>query len=581
MKVLIRNIIFTLKKSFIPFAVNIVIHSMYGILPVLAAYLWKILIDYIQRYMDGSEADTGKVLLYVFIYCASYGVSVALPVAFELIDTLLRNSIKRVAQTQIHNKMDKIPYQQFEDAKTNDYIVNSSQTMVNGIFMYFSLNVTYFISDLISLISSMILLSSYAAELLLVYPILILPVLGYGRVTKLNTQTKLDLTPLRRKKNGYEEYVTDLQYAKDTRVLNCADYFLKKRTEILNSLIEKELKSEKKVMLLQLITSAASALAYGVVLAMGIFLMYTGRITVAEYASMISLVGVVNHVFNRILDEIKNIPAEKLEIESGFKLLDMEEGNYHLSGISADQELSVDHVSFRYPLGDRDILSDINLQIHNGQIAAFVGENGAGKSTLAKVILGLYEPTQGKVCYDHKDISGGVRAEVFALSSAAFEDYNKYALTVEENIALADEINPENLQKAVQLTGADKIILKFDAKEKAFLGKKYGGADLSGGEWQKLALARGYYKESRIVILDEPTASLDPIAEYNMYRQFKEICKDKIGIIITHRLPAASIADYIYYINKGKITEEGTHTSLINQNGEYAKIYALQKELFV
>lgn len=246
MKVLIRNIIFTLKKSFIPFAVNIVIHSMYGILPVLAAYLWKILIDYIQRYMDGSEADTGKVLLYVFIYCASYGVSVALPVAFELIDTLLRNSIKRVAQTQIHNKMDKIPYQQFEDAKTNDYIVNSSQTMVNGIFMYFSLNVTYFISDLISLISSMILLSSYAAELLLVYPILILPVLGYGRVTKLNTQTKLDLTPLRRKKNGYEEYVTDLQYAKDTRVLNCADYFLKKRTEILNSLIEKELKSEKR-----------------------------------------------------------------------------------------------------------------------------------------------------------------------------------------------------------------------------------------------------------------------------------------------------------------------------------------------
>ena len=127
----------------------------------------------------------------------------------------------------------------------------------------------------------------------------------------------------------------------------------------------------------------------------------------------------------------------------------------------------------------------------------------------------------------------------------------------------------------------NKIIMKFDAKEKAFLGKKYGGVDLSGGEWQKLALARGYYKKSRIVILDEPTASLDPIAEYNMYRQFKEICKDKIGIIITHRLPAASIADYIYYINNGKITEEGTHTSLINQNGEYAKIYALQKELFV
>lgn len=349
----------------------------------------------------------------------------------------------------------------------------------------------------------------------------------------------------------------------------------------MNSLIEKELKSEKKVMLLQLITSATSALAYGAVLGMGIFLMHTGRITVAEYASMISLVGVINNVFNKILDEIKNIPAEKLEIESGFKLLDMKEGNYHVSGMSADDELSAENVSFRYPLSDKDTLSNINLNIHNGQIVAFVGENGAGKSTLAKVILGLYEPTQGKVCYDHKDISGGVREEVFALSSAAFEDYNKYALTIEENIALSDEVNHENLQKAVQLTGAEKIILKFDAKEKAFLGKKYGGADISGGEWQKLALARGYYKESRIVILDEPTASLDPIAEYNMYQQFKEICKNKIGIIITHRLPTASIADYIYYINSGKIMEEGTHASLINQNGEYAKIYASQKELFV
>ncbi len=581
MKVLIRNIIFTLKKSFLPFAVNIVIHSMYGVLPVLTAWLWKILIDYIQKYTDGREADVNKVLLYVLIYCTSYGVSVALPVAFEVIDTLLRNSIKRVAQTQIHNKMDKIPYQQFEDTKINDYIVNSSQTMVNGIFMYFSLNVTYFISDIISLISSMILLYSYSAGLLFVYPVLILPVLGYGRVTKLNTQTKLDLTPLRRKMRGYEEYVTDLQYVKDTRILNCADYFLKKRTELLNSFVEKELKSEKKVMLLQFFTSATSALAYGAVLGMGIFLMDTGRITVAEYASLISLVGVVNHVFNRILEEIKNIPAEKLEIESGFQLLDMEEGNYNVSGMSADRELSAEHVSFRYPLSDKDSLSDINLKIQNGQIAAFVGENGAGKTTLAKVILGLYEPTQGKVCYDQKDISGGVREEVFALTSAAFEDYNKYALTVEENIALSDKVNQENLQKAVRLTGADKIILKFDAKEKAFLGKKYGGADLSGGEWQKLALARGYYKESRIVILDEPTASLDPIAEYNMYQQFKEICKNKIGIIITHRLPTASIADYIYYISNGKIMEEGTHVSLIHQNGEYAKIYASQKELFV
>ncbi len=580
MKILFRNVIFTMKNAFLPFLVNVLIHGSFGLLPVLAAYLWKKLIEFIQQYINDGEVSTGNVILYVLLFSSTYGLSVALPVSFEVIDTLLRNSIKKVAQTKIHDKMEKIPYFRFEDATINDYIVNSSQTMVNGIFMYFSLNITYFVSDIISLIASMLLLFSYSKELLLVYPILIIPVLGYAKHLGQSKKTKLELTSLQRKMSGYEEYITDLQYVKDTRMLNCSDYFLEKRRRLLKTMEEKEIFSEKKVMLFRVLMSLLSALSYGTVLAIGIYLMSDGKIQIAEYASLISLVGVISRIYNKVLEEIKNIPAEKIEIEAGFKLLDMPEGNYDESEISLDHDLSLENVSFRYPLSDRDSVADINLKARRGQIIAIVGENGAGKSTLVKLMLGLYEPSCGTVRYDGKSIANVSRNKLFSLSSAVFEDYNKYALNIDENIALSETINTEKLYKVTTFTGADKVIMKFDDKEKTFLGKKYGGADISGGEWQKIALSRGYYKNSSLIILDEPTASLDPITEFTMYKQFREMCNDKIGIIITHRLPAASIANYIYYINNGKITEEGTHLSLIEKNGEYAKIYMSQKELF-
>lgn len=580
MKILLKNVMFTLKHSFLPFAINLLIHGVYGVLPILAAYLWKVVIEDIQKYAFAGGIALYPVLFCVFIYCLSYGLSIALPVAFEVIDTLLRNSVKRVAQTQIHKKMDKIPYGQFEDAKINDSIINSSQTMVNGIFMYFSLNVTYFISDIVSLISSAILLMSYSKVLIFVYPVLMIPLIGYASSMRASAYNKMEITSLKRKMGGYEDYVSDLKYVKDTRILDCTNAFLKKRKDILQTIERSEMKSEKRVIFYQIITSLISAISYGIVLTIGMILMHYEKLSAAEYASLISLVGVINNVFNKVIDEMKNIPAEEVEIEAGFKLLDMDEGSYYETGISADYEVSLEDVGFKYPFSDEYALKNINLNVRKGQIVAIVGENGAGKTTLAKIILGLYEPTEGKACYDKREICKCIREELFSLTSAVFEDYNKYALTIEENISLSEKIEKERLDEALKLTNVDKIIQKFNAGAKTFLGKKYGGSDISGGEWQKIALARGYYAKSKIVILDEPTAALDPLAEYEMYQQFKKICKDRIGIIITHRLPAAAIADYIYYISNGMITEEGSHLSLISQNGEYANVYSAQKELF-
>ncbi len=579
-KILFRNILFTLKNSFTPFFINIVIHCAYGVLPVISAYLWKNLIEYIQGYVRGDDQSFIGMLVYILIYSMSYGLAIALPVSFEAIDTILRNSVKKTAQTQIHEKMERMPYVQFEDPKINDYIVNSSQTMVNGVFMFFSLNVIYFVSRIISLGSSMILLYSYSRELILVYPVLLIPVLAYGKATKDSTQTKLELTTLLRKKRGYEDYISDVVYAKETRILDCSEAFLGKRNSVLKTMENKEFFSEKKVALHQGISSVVSALAHVTALAIGVNLMQRNLINVAEFASVISLTGVIAHLFNKMLDELRNLPAEKLEIEAGFKLLDMPEGKYDVSGVTADKEVLVNNVSFKYPFSSIEAISNINMQVRNGQIIAIVGENGAGKSTFVKVLLGLYEPSNGSVLYDKRNINEIKRNELFGLSSAVFEDYNKYALNIEENVSLSDNTDIEKLRQVMQITGVDCIILKYEDKEKTFLGKVYGGEDLSGGEWQKIALARGYYKDSRIVVLDEPTASLDPIAEYNMYLKFKEICKNRIGIIVTHRIPAASLADYIYYFKAGKIIEEGTHAELIRRNGDYAKTYSLQKELF-
>ena len=238
------------------------------------------------------------------------------------------------------------------------------------------------------------------------------------------------------------------------------------------------------------------------------------------------------------------------------------------------------NVCYGYPGSEKLVLKDLNLRVSAGERIAIVGENGQGKTTLVKLIPRLYEPTAGKILLDGIDLReydlDSLRREIGVI----FQDFVHYDMTARENISVGNiecARDERLLDAAARKSGAAKIIASLPHGYDQMLGKRFSdGMDLSGGEWQKFALARAYLRDAGILILDEPTASLDAVAEYEVFRRFADLTKGKMAFLISHRLSTVRMVDRIVVLNGGQIHEQGTHHQLIASGGTYANMFELQ-----
>jgi ABC-type multidrug transport system fused ATPase/permease subunit len=245
-----------------------------------------------------------------------------------------------------------------------------------------------------------------------------------------------------------------------------------------------------------------------------------------------------------------------------------------------------EHVSFSYPGSDKEVLSDLCFTIRPGETLVLVGLNGAGKTTLIKLLTRLYDPTGGRILLDGKDLRDYDVKDLYRMFGIIFQDFGKYAVTVKENIAFGDfdrEINDEEIRAAARDAAADAYIeqLSFGYETPLMRIFEENGTELSGGQWQKLAIARAFYAKSDILILDEPTAALDPIAEQEIYRQFDQLRSDKTTIFVSHRLSSATVASKILVLEYGKILEEGTHRELMEKGGRYHELFTTQAQRYL
>ncbi|MEA3356969.1 MAG: ABC transporter ATP-binding protein, partial [Patescibacteria group bacterium] len=241
------------------------------------------------------------------------------------------------------------------------------------------------------------------------------------------------------------------------------------------------------------------------------------------------------------------------------------------------------NVSFKYPRSNPYALKDINLKIEPGQEIAIVGENGAGKTTLIKLLLRFYDPTKGTILINGIPLQKVNLKSYYKLLSALFQEYNKYGeLTVKENIYMGkttQRMNMNKIRKAAKLADADKFINNLDHGYNQILNKRFSnGTNLSTGQWQKIALARMFYRDTPVLILDEPTASIDAVAEYKIFKRIYSFIKNKTVIIISHRFSTVRNAKKIYVLDKGKLVESGTHDKLLKLKGKYAEAFKLQAE---
>lgn len=290
-----------------------------------------------------------------------------------------------------------------------------------------------------------------------------------------------------------------------------------------------------------------------------------------------------------ILDKLSVMHKQSLDISTIREFLDWDEP-FDLNGgeriafePNKQYEIRLDDVSFRYPKADKDTLSHINLTVHPGEKLAIVGLNGAGKTTLVKLVCGFLDPTEGRILLNGEDIRKFNRNDYYALFSAVFQEFSVLDVTVKENVAqCVDGIDETRVWQCIDKAGLTEKIKSLPKGIETHLGRRVfkDGVEFSGGQTQRLMLARALYKNAPILVLDEPTAALDPIAENDIYQKYNDMTHGRTSFFISHRLASTRFCDRIIFVDGGKITEEGTHDELLKNGGGYAYLFEVQSKYY-
>jgi ATP-binding cassette subfamily B protein len=312
-----------------------------------------------------------------------------------------------------------------------------------------------------------------------------------------------------------------------------------------------------------------------------------GFLTVGELTFLAGSFDRLRNSLQQMFARFSKITESSMYLKDYFDFVDMEvsrdrKGENLPLPSKIEKGFVFHNVSFKYPGSDTYVLNDLSFQLKTGEKLALVGENGAGKTTLIKLLLRFYEPTSGSISLDGIDIRNFEKESYQQFFGVIFQDFFKYSFTAKENIAVGaiSKINEDELiRTAAKQSLAEDVIQAFPKQYDQQLGKRFaGGVELSGGQWQKIALARAYMKNAEVVVLDEPTSALDARAEYDAFQRFIGLTKGKTAVIISHRFSTVRMADRILVLKDGRLLEIGTHEELLSNKGLYSELFELQAQ---
>ncbi len=564
----------------------------HGVMPIIGAFISKELINLLVDSVTGNVASFTIIIgtltsqfAYMFI---NQIVSQVDGMLTRIAGELVSNHIK----VMIVNKAKTIDTASFDTPEFYHKLENANREAGNRPIQI--LNSTFRImSTVISMISFVTVLAAISswAPILIVFMSIPSAIINFIYRRK-NVDYMFRRSKERRKLNYFTNIMCSRENVKEVRMFGMSDMLIGRYNEVFANYFG----GLRKLILFEgfwhIGLTVISTIVNCTLFIYIAYNVYLGRLEVGDYS-------LYTGALNQIASGVATLISTTASIYEGTLFIDnmisfMEEKQTIIPRLSSPKRvkhgvghvIEFDHVSFRYPGGEHNVIDDVSFTLNPHESVVLVGLNGAGKTTLLKLLTRLYDPTEGRILLDGVDLRDYDVSDLYQAFGIIFQDFGRYAFTVRENISFGDidsEIDDERVKYAAGQSGADEFIEKMDGQYHTPLMRIFedDGAEPSGGQWQKLAIARAFYSRSDIMILDEPTAALDAIAEQEIYNEFDALSQNKTTIFVSHRLSSATKASKILVLEYGKLIEEGNHEELMNAKGRYCELFTTQASRYI
>ncbi len=562
---------------------NVLLRLVQAVVPVTSLYIGKLILDEVVALTQG-QGDQTFLWWMVGAELAIGLLSAGLSRAISLVDALLGDLLSNATSEQLIEHAANLDLAQFEDPKFYDKLERARQQTTAR---------TYLMSQILSEVQDAITVLFFGAGLVVFNPWLILLLvvavipsfLSELHFNQRSYSLTRNWTPERRELD-YLRYVgASDQMAKEVKIFGLATYLRDRFRNLARSYydVNKGLVIKRATwgFLFTSIGTVGYYAAYFVILLQAI----SGSITLGDLTFLSGSFARMRGLLQSMLTQLGSIAQSALYLQDLFDFLQLKP-----SITSPAQALpfpkpvqlgfQFEHVSFRYPGTEIFAIKDLSFQLFPGEKLALVGENGAGKTTLVKLLARLYHPEEGRILLDGRNLKEYDLSQLRENIGIIFQDYARFQMKAGENIAVGRiEALEESfrIEEAAQRSLADTVVDSLPMKYDQMLGRRFeGGQDLSGGQWQKIALARAYMRDAEVLILDEPTAALDARAEYEVFERFADLTQGKMAVLISHRFSTVRMAHRILVLKHGKLIEIGTHEALLAQKGLYSELFLLQ-----
>lgn len=584
---LFKNVWFGIKTCFLAskfyFSMKLIILMFTTLIPLVNLWLWKEVLNGIVDFGNSKQTVIVCLVIYIALQLATYLID-----QFDnYVQDRYSDELKFYIEEQMMDKTSRMDMSFFDSAKMGDKVRHARSnflTMMNMSWLVFDI-----ISAFINVVATLIIVCTYKWWLGIVTLMLLIPFMLYN---KKRTERKLQMEKEQLRDNRKKDYYRDVFFNDnvqfEVKLNNIASYFIGKYKETWRKLYKINKTEDVKHNIINTLIMIVNVSSEFLVLTVSVFDVVNKHIGIGDLQYNLSMVSRLRSQSQMLMNKVNKFLNDNTRLIELQEFMDIEP-EVEKSGTlkpSNNPKIEFCNVSFRYPNAEQYVLKDCSFTIDPHEKIGLIGLNGAGKSTIIKLMFRFYDPEKGCIKLDGIDLNEYDIYAVRKVFGVLFQDYVTYCLPLREIIALSDfdeRFNDEKLKKACDISGASEVIKDWENGYDSVLGRYYAdnGKDLSGGQWQLVGLARAYFKDSEYMILDEPSAALDPISEDRIFEQLYHLSEGKSSVTISHRLSNTTLADKILVIGDGHIIEQGSHFELLKQNGKYAELFNLQASKYI